>query len=341
MAIAIVQLPPDSTGKMIAARSYTESSNTVYAQAGYLTTDTASGNPAVVTNAAPSTAGSDYALVTRSMIYAGVIAAQSPAGLTTATSATATGLLNAGNVTVTVKGTYGFTTTPPTYIFEASDDSGTNWYAITAIREDTGMQEQTGVLPANGLRTWNISIAGYDQVRFRLTAWGTPSGTISVKYTPGGMLFEPPSTHVPNSRVNCTFGALAATGATSETLLTLTPNRDHVAGSTGTSIAVTTGKRLRITSFGGVWRNASATAGSNLYILRINPTGTVTTSSPPVAAIGTGVTAATTGQVSPAGPLDFIDGGIEVIYPGQIGITQTALAATASGAYAWITGYEY
>lgn len=65
MATAIIQLPPDSTGKMIAARSYTEGSNTVYAQAGYLTTDTAGGNPAAVQNTAIN--GTEYGLVVRPM----------------------------------------------------------------------------------------------------------------------------------------------------------------------------------------------------------------------------------------------------------------------------------
>jgi hypothetical protein len=53
MATDIIQLPPDSTGKKIAARSYTEGANTVYAQAGYLTTDNAGGAPAEVSNAGP------------------------------------------------------------------------------------------------------------------------------------------------------------------------------------------------------------------------------------------------------------------------------------------------
>jgi hypothetical protein len=63
MAIDVIQLPADGAGKRIAARSYTENALTVYAQAGFLTTDTAGGNPAAVQNSA--VVGSEYGLVTR------------------------------------------------------------------------------------------------------------------------------------------------------------------------------------------------------------------------------------------------------------------------------------
>jgi hypothetical protein len=49
----IIQLPPDSTGKKVAARSYTEGANTVYAQGGFITTDVAGGNPVEVKNVLP------------------------------------------------------------------------------------------------------------------------------------------------------------------------------------------------------------------------------------------------------------------------------------------------
>src|SRR6476469_10578959 len=97
MAIAIIQLPPDSTGKMIAARSYTESANTVYAQAGYITTDTASGNPAAVQNTVP--AGTEYALVTRYIMSGGGFNAQTGSLAAVTGSITATALGTAGNVT--------------------------------------------------------------------------------------------------------------------------------------------------------------------------------------------------------------------------------------------------
>lgn len=65
MAQEIVQLPPDSSGKKIATRSYTEGANTVNAQAGYLTTDTASGNPVAVGNVLPSS--DSYGLAVRTV----------------------------------------------------------------------------------------------------------------------------------------------------------------------------------------------------------------------------------------------------------------------------------
>lgn len=63
MAIDFVQLPPDSTGKKVASRSFTENSNTVYAQAGYITNDTAGGNPAGVINVEPGPY--DWGLIVR------------------------------------------------------------------------------------------------------------------------------------------------------------------------------------------------------------------------------------------------------------------------------------
>lgn len=66
MAVDIIQLPPDGSGKKIASRSYTEGANTVYAQAGYITTDAASGNPVFVGNTVPAT--TDYSLFTRTLL---------------------------------------------------------------------------------------------------------------------------------------------------------------------------------------------------------------------------------------------------------------------------------
>lgn len=308
MAQAIVQLPPDSTGKMIAARSYTEGANTVYAQGGYLATD----------------------------------APVSTASITTATgTATATGLATmTGNCTITVHGTYGFTATPPTYILEGSDDTGTTWYAITAIREDTGMQEQTGTLAANTSRTWNVSVPGYDSIRIRMTAWGTPTGTISVKFSPGGTLFEPPASHVPNQRVQFQCIVANDTMTTTDAVrTTLVATRDFIASAAAASIAVTAGKRLRLTAWTMTVKAPSTTAVGGQYTLRVNPTGVAVVGSPAVAIIAAGLTGTQVAQTATSNSLAFPDGGIELVGPMQF--TVSGIGVASAGYSLSIQGYEY
>lgn len=308
MAIDKIQLPVDGSGKMIAARSYTESSNTVYAQAGYIATD----------------------------------AAATTGNITTATGTfAATGLGTAtGNLTLSVHGTYGFTTTPPTYILEASDDTGTTWYSITGIREDTGVQEQTGTLAANTSRSWNIAVPGYDQIRIRMTAWGTPTGTIVAKATPGGVLYEPTATHIPNQRVQFQCVISNDTMTTTDAVRTnLIAVRDYVAAAAANTITITAGKKLRLTGWTMAVKVPSTSAVGGLYTLRVNPTGAAVVGSPAVAQIAAGLIGTQIAQNATSVSASFPDGGIEL--SGVQQFTVSGIGVASAGFYLNIQGYEF
>lgn len=308
MAQAIIQLPTDGPGKMIAARSYTEGANTVYAQAGYIATDAVAQTGTITTATGTATATS----------------------LGTAT----------GNVTITVHGTYGFTGAPPTYIFEASDDTGTTWYPVTVIREDTGMQEQTGTLAANLSRTWNVSMPGYDQIRIRMSAWGTPSGTINVRFTPGGTLFEPPVSHIANQRTQFQCVITNDTMTTTDAVRTnLLATRDFVAAAAAATLTVTAGKKLRLTGWTMSVKAPSTTAVGGMYTLRVNPSGAAIVTSPAVAQIACGLIGTQVAQQATSQSAAFPDGGIEL--SGLQQFTVSGIGVASAGYYLNIQGYEY
>jgi hypothetical protein len=327
----IVQASPDSTGKLLGFKKV----GSLYIPASVIVDD--AGN--TIDGATAGLAGTERGLVTRSLIHGAPMTAQTGTITTSSGNVTATSLLTAGNVQLTVSGTYGFTATNPTYILEASDDGGTTWYTVTGLREDTNTHEATGQLPANGLRSWMIDMAGFDRVRIRMTAWGTPSGTISVRFTPGGMLFLPPPSQFPTNATELSLTAANTTGATSDTILTLTPTRDGVAGSTGTSFTPTSGKRIALTAMSVVWRNGTAAAGGVICFLRSNGSGATINTSPMLFALASGpLTAASTGSSA----------GFQIIFPkpivlaigASVGVSQLAVGAVA-GLYMTLQGYEY
>ena len=113
--------------------------------------------------------------------------------ITTSTSAVTTGAIGiAGNATISISGTYaGVNAT-----FEASDDGGTTYFPISAVREDTGIAETTtGVLTANTSRIWTTAAPGFTNIRVRATAY--TSGTANVRISPGSYPFEPNVSAVP------------------------------------------------------------------------------------------------------------------------------------------------
>lgn len=138
-------------------------------------------------------------------------------------------------------------------------------------------------------------------------------------------------------RVIKTYVATAATGATSEALVTLTPYADLVAGGTGTSFAVTAGKRLRLQSMVLTWRNNTAAAGGVTVRFRTNA-GTVIVSSPVQFALNSTTSLATIGS-GITSTFVFPDG-FELSGSMQFGITQIAVTAVV-GFDVSVVGYEY
>jgi len=290
---------------------------------------------------AAALAGTEAGLVTRSMVAGTPFTTQTPATMTASgNSSTATALGAAGNVTLVVNGTYGFTATPPTYIFEVSDDAGTTWYPATMVRENTGMGEQTGTLAVNDKQTWTFAFGGWNQIRMRLTAWGTPSGAIVTKWYPGGWLYEGSPAPTPGQKVQ--FQCIIANDTmtiTDAVRTTLIPTRDYIAGSALATVPVTAGKKMRLTSWSMTVKAPSTTAVGGQYTLRVNPTGAAIVTSPAVAIIGVGLVGTQVAQTATSNSIAFPDGGIELFGIQQF--TVSGIGVASAGYSLSIHGYEY
>jgi hypothetical protein len=139
-------------------------------------------------------------------------------------------------------------------------------------------------------------------------------------------------------RVIKTYVATAVAGVTSEALLTLTPYADLVAGATGTSFAVTAGKRLRLQSIILTWRNNTTAAGGVTIRFRTNASGAAIVSSPVQFAINATTSLATIGS-GITSTFIFPDG-FELSSAMQFAVTQLAVTAVI-GLEVSICAYEY
>lgn len=144
-----------------------------------------------------------------------------------------------------------------------------------------------------------------------------------------------------SGRVYCNFATAApVTGVTTEALITLTPYRDLVAGSTGTTFAVTAGKRLRIQQIIVTLRATSTVAVGGVVRLRLLA-GTVVVTSPVHATLGcmsSDLSTAAAGNAQSV-TINFPDG-LELSGTMQLGLTQL-LSATTATVELNVIGYEY
>jgi hypothetical protein len=138
-------------------------------------------------------------------------------------------------------------------------------------------------------------------------------------------------------RVSFVAAALAATGVTTEALMTLTPVRTVTAGATGASLTVTAGKTLRIIAISVTVRNTSTTQCSVVCRVRMNST-TVTATSQLMFTCGTAALTAVSGSTN--NETFVIPDGFEISGTTQFGITQLA-SATACTVDVTIIGFEY
>lgn len=90
---------------------------------------------------------------------------------------------------------------------------------------------------------------------------------------------------VPPARVQRSFNGIDAATAASETLFSLTPITAFVAGSAANSHAVTASKTLVVQNIFAGFRQGAATAAYSRVIVRVNPSGAVTTTSPVIAVL--------------------------------------------------------
>ena len=133
-----------------------------------------------------------------------------------------------------------------------------------------------------------------------------------------------------------TLQAINFTAAGTEAVITLTPSRDFVDGSTGTSFAVTAKSSLKLQQICVTTKNAGAAGQGVIVRVRVNPTGAATVSSPVVLSIGAGTNLAIAGVVNTT--CSQFGDGTELAGTNQIAISQIGTAT--AGNDVTITGYE-
>lgn len=125
------------------------------------------------------------------------------------------------------------------------------------------------------------------------------------------------------------------TAAATEALVTLTPVADGVAGSTGTSFAVTSGKKLRLVSMSVSTRNAGAAGQGVVCLLRMNPSGAAILTSPIIGSVGAGTTLAV------ANAVDFGAVNLDMELSGTMQLAVSQVGTATAGNTFTLIGYEY
>jgi hypothetical protein len=131
--------------------------------------------------------------------------------------------------------------------------------------------------------------------------------------------------------------ASAVAGVTTETLLTLTPVRTVTAGAAGTSLAVTSGKTMRIQAIYINVKSTTAAVESVVCHVRM-AAGTVNATSQLMLSCGVSTLAATSGLNN--GECFLIPDGFEISGTTQFGITQLASSANCT-VEVTVLGFEY
>lgn len=139
--------------------------------------------------------------------------------------------------------------------------------------------------------------------------------------------------------VNAATAIAGVTAVTTEALLTLAISRDGAGTSNATTIAVTSGKRLRIIGvIAGVISTAAAVISARVS-LRMNPGGSVAANSPILAILPLSQQAAALAQAGDTCVLMFPEA-IEISGTMQVGLSQIA-SVTSGTIWASLIGYEY
>jgi len=259
--------------------------------------------------------------------------------------------------------------------FEVSDN-GTNFYPIPGLVQSTFAIFNNWQPSFGSDVAMQINVAGFQFWRFRLSTVLTGTGNVTVlantfPNTPFTTLMASVQQFGPNLHVTLddssgtgtanvttkgTQGAnalnvqelkdagrtmkvlsAAFTAATTEALVTLTPVIAGVAGATGTSFTVTSGKTFRVQSLMVTTKNAGAAIQGVVCNLRMASTGAITATSSLIATVGAGTLAATANNV--ASESADIPDGLEFTGTMQFGISQ--LGTATAGNTVTLIGYEY
>ena len=153
------------------------------------------------------------------------------------------------------------------------------------------MADNTTLNPGSGGDTYaSDDIGGVKWQRVKLGVGADGAATDASNAAPV------PVQVINTSRTDLRFYAVAAAAGstTTETAITLTKSAGTGATSTATSFVITSGKRFKITHLSVATRgNATATAQTTTFNLRINAAGAVATNSTPVILAARSATPAT------------------------------------------------
>lgn len=260
--------------------------------------------------------------------------AASTGSITTAASTVVCDVQRQSNAVIMITGTHaGINMT-----FEASNDGGTTYFGIQAVRMDTGaIEATTGVITSNATRAWEVSANAMTHIRVRATAYTSGTGAITIQ--PGAFATEPIVT-VAGSLPTGTNTIGAVNIASAQTLATVT----------------TVSTLTNITNWGNVVDNAAFTDGTSRvsmsgYILD-ETAGTALTENDAAAArvdskraqvmvIEDVTTRGTTNRASvntslglSVTPTPHTSGGVSVA-TGSIGATVTSIKASAGQVFGW------
>lgn len=257
----------------------------------------------------------------------------------------------AGNVSFIVKNTVAGTpwTGAPVLVFEQSDD-GTSWAPFQVVNNASGAVATTHTLAANTANTELVFEAAVEAVswaRVRVTTAPATAGmTINIQI--GSLGFNPlisTTDRKDAARTSVSLYAVGVTAGTSgtEALVTLTTSRGVAATATGTTVAITAGRTLRLTGIRFRHVAGAATANSAVWRVRVNTGGAATATSTPI------TISASTRATATAGATDVYDIPIGEGYeiPNTTGTTNIAVTITPTWSTTALTydvhlvGYEY
>ncbi len=311
--------------------------------------------PVAVKGASTSPLATDPALVvsispnsTPNATNTGVVSITNSSTATLGSSATFTGTsessLSYESITVSVMA-IGASAPPGTLIVEQSSD-GSNWDIQNSYSVAGGTASPTGefdiitpLVASNFRIVYTNGSTAQTAFRLQTVKWPIKNSVpdlVQKGVQPG--TFLPVQAAKDSGRTIRTFVATATAGVTTEAMMTLTPLTGFVAGGTGTSFTITSGKTLRIQSFVASVRATAATAVAGTVRLRISASGAVTTATAVTATIGLAPTSAVIGSGN-GGNISFHDG-LELSGTIQIGVSQI-MTATSATIDVEIIGYEY
>lgn len=232
--------------------------------------------------------------------------------------------------------------------------SGTFWQATQPISGTVSVSGSVAVTGAFYQATQPVSIAATVAVSGPLTDTQLRASAVPVSQS-GTWTATPPALakgtqgatgfsvqqlkDAGRAIVNAATAIAGVTAVTTEALLALNVSRDGAATSSVTTIAVTSGKRLRIIGItAGVISTAAAVISARVS-LRMNPSGAVAANSPILAILTMSQQAAALAQAGDTCVL-MLPEAIEISGTMQIGLSQVASVTTGT-IWASLIAYEY